>query len=96
MPATGDLCTVTPAAFSLYLFLGHPVFPIATFSWCSACFTSKRFFPSQEDLGAPIYWSLKNLFSIFWKGMKRKRYDKTRFCVSREGLPSGLKTFSSP
>ena len=31
MPATGVLCTVTAAAFSLYLFLGHPVFPIATF-----------------------------------------------------------------
>ena len=50
---------------------------------------------SQEDLGAPIYWSHKILFSIFWKGMKRKSYDKTRFCVSREGLPNGLGTFSS-
>ena len=49
MPATGDLCTVTPAAFSLYLFLGPPVVPITTFSWCSACFNSKRFFPSQEE-----------------------------------------------
>ena len=28
--------------------------------------------------------------------MKRKSYDKTRFCVSREGLPNGLRTFSSP
>ena len=27
--------------------------------------------------------------------MKRKSYDKTRFCVSREGLPNGLGTFSS-
>ena len=48
---------------------------------------------SQEHLGAPIYWSPKILFSIFWKGMKRKSYDKTRFCVSREGLPNGLGTF---
>ena len=55
---------------------------------------------SQEHLGAPIYWSQapiywspKILFLIFWKGMKRKSYDKTRFCVSREGLPNGLGTF---
>ena len=45
---------------------------------------------SQEHEGAPIYWSQtpiywspKILFSIFWKGMKRKSYDKTRFlCVT--------------
>ena len=45
---------------------------------------------------APIHWSPKILFSIFWKGMKRKGYDKTRFCVSHEGLPNGLGTFNSP
>ena len=49
---------------------------------------------SQEHLGAPIYWSPKILFSIFWKGMKRKSYDKTRFCVSGEGLPNRLRTFT--
>ena len=55
---------------------------------------------SQEHLGAPIYWSPapiywspKILFSTFWKGMKRKSYDKTRFCVSHEGLSNGLGTF---
>ena len=48
------------------------------------------------SFGTPIYWSPKILFSIFWKGMKRKSYDKTRFCVSREGLPNELGTFSSP
>ena len=55
---------------------------------------------SQEHLGAPIYWSRapiywspKILFSTFWKGMKRKSYDKTRFCVSHEGLSNGLGTF---
>ena len=42
---------------------------------------------------APIHWSPKILFSIFWKGMKRKSYDKTRFCVSHEGLSNGLGTF---
>ena len=31
---------------------------------------------SQEHKGAPIYWSHKILFSIFWKGMKRESYDK--------------------
>ena len=51
---------------------------------------------SQEHLGAPIYWSPKILFSIFWGGMKRESSDKTRFCVSLEGLPNGLGTFSSP
>ena len=51
---------------------------------------------SQVHLGAPIYWSPKILSSIFWKGMKRKGYDKTRFCVSHEDLPNGLRTFSSP
>ena len=51
---------------------------------------------SQEHLGAPIYWSPKILFSTFWKGMKRKSYDKTRFCVSLEGLPNALRTLSSP
>ena len=50
-------------------------------------------FNSQEHLGAPIYWSPKILFSTFWKGMKRKSYDKTRFCVSHEGLSNGLGTF---
>ena len=48
---------------------------------------------SQEHKGAPIYWSHKILFSIFWKGMKRKSYYKTRFCVSHEGLSNGLGTF---
>ena len=58
---------------------------------------------SQEHLGAPIYWSRapiywspKILFSIFWGRMKRESSDKTRFCVSLEGLPNGLGTFSSP
>ena len=51
---------------------------------------------SQEHLWAPIYWSPKILFSIFWGGMKRESSDKTRFCVSLEGLPNGLGTFSSP
>ena len=57
-------------------------------------------FISQEHLRAPIYWSPapiywspKILFSTFWKGMKRKSYDKTRFCVSHEGLSNGLGTF---
>ena len=45
---------------------------------------------------APMYWSPKILFSIFWGGMKRESSDKTRFCVSLEGLPNGLGTFSSP
>ena len=45
---------------------------------------------SQEEKGA------KTLLSIFWKGMKIESYDKTRFCVSREGLPNELGTFSSP
>ena len=51
---------------------------------------------SQEHKGAPIYWSHKILFSIFWKGMKREGYDKTRFCVSREGLLNVTGTFSLP
>ena len=51
---------------------------------------------SPEDFGAPICWNPKILFSIFWKGMNRKSYDKTRFCVSREGLPNVNGTFSSP
>ena len=59
------------------------------FSWLSQNF----WMVSQEYLGAPIYWSPKILFSIFWKGMKRKSYDKTRFCVSHEGLSNGLGTF---
>ena len=46
--------------------------------------------------GASIYWSPKILFSIFWKGMKREGYDKTRFCVSREGLLNVTGTFSLP
>ena len=38
----------------------------------------------------------QNLFSKFWKGMKRESSDKTRFWVSREGQPIDLGTLSSP
>ena len=46
--------------------------------------------------GASIYWSPKIFFSIFWKGMKWEGYDKTRFCVSREGLLNVTGTFRLP
>ena len=56
------------------------------------------FWNSQEYNGAGLQYigAPKILFSIFWGGMKRESSDKTRFCVSLEGLPNGLGTFSSP
>ena len=44
---------------------------------------------SQRHRGAPIYWSRKIFFSVFWKGTKRESYDKTRFS-------KGLGTFGLP
>ena len=72
-------------------------------SWLLTSFFLPSEIVSQEDEGAPIYWSRapiywspKTLFLIFGRGMKRKSYAKTRFCVSLEGLPNGLGAFSSP
>ena len=56
---------------------------------------------SQEDKGGSNILARdsnilepKILVSIIWKGMKRESSDKTTFCVSPEGLPNGLGTFS--
>ena len=58
---------------------------------------------SQEDEGAPIYWSRAPiywspwiLFSKFWDGLRRESSDKTRFCVSHDGPTNGLETFCLP
>ena len=62
-----------------------------------------KFPNSQEDEGAPIYWSRAPiywspwiLFSKFWEGLRRESSDKTRFCVSHDGPTNELETFCLP
>ena len=61
---------------------------------------SSTFSYRQEDLGLKYIGAglqyigaQKFYFQYSGKEEKRKSYDKTRFCVSREGLPNGLRTF---
>ena len=72
-------------------------------SWLLTSFFLPSEIVSQEDEGAPIYWSRAPiywspwiLFSKFWEGLRRESSDKTRFCVSHDGPTNELETFCLP
>ena len=74
-------------------------------SWCVWCSPTwyghlPSFLSLYIQLSVRKIWGLQYIeapkFYLQYSGMKREGYYKTRFCVSREGLPNELGTFSSP